>query len=234
MTTLKVKNDSGDTVQVVLEDETTTIDIADGAEADLDLFFLQSESFREHFIDGNLSFIKTPLSSLSEEQQELGESILVLLLSKLSGRVLSQHGAMVNAKTSLARTRLVYNDRHEGTKSLLEAGKALGPGAENLIDAAKHFINTTTEQAAVTDIEALITAKEAEDLDALGKTLADWYAEREELQNQLEAAQAALDAATAEYTRRFDDLFAGLEEASDDMNAVDPSTDIGSEIPPFP
>lgn len=235
MPTLKVKNETENPIQVVLADGVTSVEIAAEGEADLEPPFLRSESLREHLLAGRLSFVPTPLGDLDPEQQRLGESVLSALVTQLAGQLLASHGAMVSGTDGLDRERRRYNERHRMTKKFIERAKQLGPGTRALADAAKHFINTTAEQAAVAAVEAQITAKEAEDLAGPPpKTLAQWYAEREVLADALAAAQAKLAAAEELHAQYYQAVLDALDQAATDMLDADPATDIGNEIPAFP
>jgi hypothetical protein len=234
MAKLKVKNESTGPVEITLPDESEKVTIAAGDEADVEGGLLRTDSLRDHLLAGRVSLVKTPLNLLTAQQQALGESVMIWLLGQLGGKVLSQYEATKGAKESLARTRLRYNDQHKGTRALLTQAKALGPAAQNLAGAARHFINLTAEQAAVAKIQADITAKEQEDLAALGKSLETWYAERQALAAKLQAAQAVLEAAQADYERRFQATLEALDTAAAAMAAANPAADIGAEIPPYP
>ncbi|NMO15420.1 hypothetical protein HPC49_12805 [Pyxidicoccus fallax] len=231
MANLKVKNESNAVVDIKLPDDSEKVTLTAGAEADVDEKFLRTDSFRDLMLAGKVSLVKTPLANLTAQQQALGESVSIWLLNQIGGPVLSRYQAMKSAREALARTRLRYNDQHKGTKELLTQAKAMGPAAQNLAGAAKHFINLTAEQSAVSKIQADITAKQNEDLAALGKSLETWYAERRVLEEKLKAAQAALEVAQAEHAARFEALVTALDQAATAMVAANPATDIGAEIP---
>jgi hypothetical protein len=232
--TLKVQNETSDPIDVVLADGITKVTVEGEEAADLEPPFLRSESMREHLLGGRLSFVLTPLPDLEAEQQALGESVMVALVTQLSGQILGSHQAMTEGKDGLDRARQLYNQRHGMTKKHIEHAEDLGPGARALADAASHFINTTAEQNAVAAIEADIEAKEAEDIVELEKTLAEWYAERQILQAKLIAAQAKLATAQETHAQRYQPVLDALEQAATDMMAANPATDIGNAIPAFP
>jgi hypothetical protein len=231
--TLKVKNTTAAAVDLELPDGTVKT-IAAGDEVDLDQAVLTSPPFATRIIEAKLQLLTPVLSSLTAEQKVLGRAAALALVNALAGRVLGADRAAKDAVAFLGDTRALYNARHDAAKPLLTAAKDTSAGAANLIDAASHFVNVDDLEDAVEAVQAEITAKEAEDLAALNKTLAEWFPERRALQVKLDAAQAALAAAQADFDFRFKDLFESLDTAAVDMDAVDPATDIGAKIPAFP
>jgi hypothetical protein len=101
------------------------------------------------------------------------------------------------------------------------------------VDVVKGYLSVKPEEDAVAEVESDIADLEAEDLQATGRTLAEWYADRQALQGKLGQAKQALAAARAAVVAPLKDTTARLEAAAQAFAATDPAKDIGAKIAPW-
>ncbi len=231
--TLRVRNE--DAAPIRVESDGGSVEpvvIAPSADADLGGRLLSSRSFRTLLASGKVRFIETP--SPTDAQYRLARQVMPLLLKKVGGPIVALADLLGTAKESLNGKRLDYNQRHAGAVAVIQDGKDSAEAADHLYRGCNHFLNSKLEEAVVTGLEADITALEAEDLDVSGRSLQEWFAERDAKQEELQAAQAALEAAERQYVDPLAGLKQAVQEASTTFAAADPSTDVGAALPTFP
>lgn len=228
---LKVKNEHTASVDIVPDNKTPKVTIAAGSEASLGPEHLTSKSLAVLMEEGKISFVKDPATT--PEQFRMGRLMVGPLIKRLGQRRLTLHSQLKSNKKSLATARDSYNNNWTATEKTVQNAKASATPTARVLDAAKFYLTSKPEEDAIAQIQADIATLEAEDLSVTGRTLQEWYADRQAKQAELEAAQKDLAAVKTQVANPLKDLITGLETASVDFAAADPATDIGSKIAPW-
>lgn len=231
--TLRIKNVDANPVDIEPDGgDTAPVTVAPNADADLGGQLLSSKSFRALMAEGKVRFIETP--NPTPAQFHLARAVLPRLLRRVGGPIVSLADLLETAKESLDAKRSDYNQRHGAAKSVFQESQDTAQSADHLFRGANHFLNTKLEEATVAQVEAEIAVLESEDLGISGRTLQEWFADRDARQAELEAAQAALATASERIVAPLAGLLQEVKNAATTFAAVDPNTDIGAPLPPFP
>lgn len=225
---LRVKNESAAIVTLELDNQSESLDIAVGTEADLETKWLLTRSFLTFLQEGKLSFVR--IESPNNEQYKLARQLMPRLLSKIGSSFIQLNSRAEAGVQTMQNHRDNYNKSWTAAEKILQLGKDNSSATDLLSQGIDHFLNVAPEQALVDQIKQEITDLEEEDLDATGRDLADWYVERDQKQDELEKAEAILAKAQQEYQQRYEGLIKKLKEAADNLKNIDSGQDIGQKL----
>jgi chromosome segregation ATPase len=226
-TTLTVKNEHTDPVVITPDDGSDPVTVDARSTAELAAAYLRGRSFQQLLEQGKVRFDDT--ASPTPEQYRLARQVLSPIVQRLGGSALSLLGQMNAGKQVLQADAEGYNRRWSLVRESLVQAEAAEKGTEFLAEGARHYLNTTPEEEAVEEVEEAIAELEGEDLDATGRTLAEWYAERRAKEDELKAAQANLEAVRLEQAE-LQRLIEALAEAAAAFQDTDPAQDIGTQL----
>lgn len=225
---LRVKNESDALVTVQLDNQSAQLDIAADQEVDLAENFLLTRSFATLLEAGKLSFVL--ISSPNNEQYNLARRLLPRFLSQIGSPLIQLHSRAKTAVKTMQKHRDNYNKSWDAIEKVLEQGETNSQTADFLSQGVEHFLNTAPEEALVNQLKQEIADLEGEDLEETGRELAEWFAERNQKQKELEKAEARLAKAKQDYQQRYQTLIDKLKESADGLKTIDSSQDIGQKL----
>ena len=226
--TLRVKNESGAVVELELDNQSESLSIDAGEEADLETKFLLTRSFLTALQEGKLSFVL--IESPNNEQYNLARQLMPKFLFQVGSPLIQLNSRAEAAVKTMQTHRDRYNQNWNAAEKLLQLGEENSSPTDFLSQGIEHFLNVAPEEAMIDQIKQEISDLEAEDLDVTGRALADWFVERDQLQDELDKAEARLAEAKQQYRQQYEALITKLKASADNLKTIDSGQDIGQRL----
>jgi len=227
-TTIKIKNEAGKKVDVELDDKSEKKTVSADKTIELEEKYLKSASFHRFVEAGDLRFVLS--DTYDDKQLGLARRTLELLINRSGRRFVELHQRALGSKKTMLALRDNYNRSWQAAEQTLKKAKEKEIPTDFLSDAVNHFLNVNPEKKTVAELEAEIKKLEKEDLAATGRTLPEWYKERQEKEAALEHAKKVLASAEQALITRYGSLLKHLREAADGLKELDPAKEIGQKI----
>jgi hypothetical protein len=236
-TTLRVKNESG--AELEIQTGGAPVKIAAGAEADLTEKQLASKGFSEAVQAGSVSFVN--IMAPTQEQVDLARKILPALVSSLGERIGNVKGRFEKSQGELLKMRTSFNKSWKVAESQFVVAQASTAGWPTVKKAVKNLLfDTAVEDPAVTakkqeikDLEDDIVELNKEDLAVSGRTLEEWFTDRNAKEMALTKAKDDLNKLNAQKTDLLATPVASIDGAVTALSGLTKAKAIGTEIPEF-
>lgn len=236
-TTLRVKNESG--AELEIQTGGAPVKIAAGAEAELTEKQLASKGFSEAVQAGAVSFVN--IATPTQEQVELARKILPALVSSIGDRIGNVKGRFEKSQGELLKMRDSFNKSWKVAESQFTVAQASTAGWAAVRKAVKNLLfDTATEDPAVTakkqeikDLEDDIVELNNEDLAVSGRTLQEWFTDRNAKEQALTKAKDDLNKLNAQTSDPLATPVASIDGAVTALTGLTKAKAIGAEIPEF-
>lgn len=238
-TTLKIKNTTAGPLTIKTGGAGGDIELAAGEEAPLTAAQLSSKGFAAALEAGSVSFV--PVATPSQEEIALAEAVLPPLVMGMRDRVRNLKDRFDRSQKDLLERRKAYNTAWKTAAAYLVQAKAAVPGWPALQAGAKNLLLDTVAEspeiaAAKAEVESLedeIDTLNNEDLAATGRTLQQWFQDRQAKEVQLLEARKLLEGLNAQAAHPLVPVVAEVAGAATAINALTQNAVIGQEIPEF-
>ncbi len=236
-TTLKVKNESG--AELEIQTGGAPVKIAAGAEADLTEKQLASKGFSEAVQAGTVSFVN--IANPTQEQVDLARKILPALVSSLGERISNVKSRFEKSQGELLKMRTSFNKSWKVAESQFTVAQASTAGWANVRKAVKNLLfDTATEDPEVAakkqeikELEDDIAELNQEDLAVSGRTLDDWFKDRNGKELALAKAKDDLSKLNVQASDPLQTPVASIDGAVTALGGLTKAKAIGAEIPEF-
>jgi hypothetical protein len=236
-TTLRVKNESG--AELEIQTGGAPVTIAAGAETDLTEKQLASKGLSEAVHAGTVSFVH--IAAPTQEQVALARKILPALVSSLGERIGNVKGRFEKSQGELLKMRNSFNKSWKVAESQFNVAQASTAGWNNVRKAVKNLLfDTATEPPDVTakkedikELEDAITELNKEDLSVSGRSLDDWFKDRNAKEQALAIAKDDLNKMIGQTSDPLATPVASIDGAVTALSGLTKAKAIGAEIPEF-
>lgn len=236
-TTLKVKNETG--AELEIPTVSGPVKIAAGANADLDEKQLASKGFSDAVHAGSVSFVN--VVAPTPEEVALAKKILPPLVTAMGERIGNVKGRFEKSQAEILKMRTSYNKSWKVAESQFTVAQASTTGwpavkkaVKNLLfDTAAEDPDVTAKKEEIKDLEDEIDKLNNEDLSVSGRTLQQWFEDRNAKEQALVKAKDDLAKLTAKATDPLATPVASIDGAVTALTALTKAKALGTEIPEF-